>query len=253
MAGALAGSTILPAIARAAARTDSFSWSVALMKRRFECARPPRVHHAEIQRRWRWFRGVLNAPWLPRGFSPEEGDIQVIRASGSSPAELDPPSRAQHLRFSHESTQEVVVRVSFTDVGDDYRFTYHDSAGTVVVQASPMLAYCELEDTSAYLAAVECAAREYVVDDPRLPSRPCPCCGHARGIVHLTQGPLEVPAAVGPMEDVEHSFCCLECDEAFTSDVALLYTGVIERVRDGARYTFDWRKKRFVLTYSPRP
>jgi DNA-directed RNA polymerase subunit RPC12/RpoP len=226
------------------------------MRRRLECPKPSRLHHAEIQRRWRWFRRYLPAPlWYeaPVGFGPEEGDFEVTprmdpeaQRSLNDASEHDQASKKQTLRY-RLGASELEVEVHRSAPGDDYQFHLRDGDGHIRFFASTHEAYVELDEGAPTFARWAEVAGFYRLESPELVAYRCPTCRAERGVVEegmsTTHGNLATPASD---TEIEVDYRCLECDDAFYTVDEYLPSArsVISRL-DGAAFELDRKTRAF--------
>jgi hypothetical protein len=138
------------------------------MHRRIDLSPAKRVEHAEIIRRWRWFRSQLVALHgfgsLPDSFGEDDGEIKVSeRVNEDDPLfDLAAPewnynARTQVLRFD-EGPHHVEIRVCQTDYGDHFSFD-HAQAGAPQEKAHLLgtfrECYLDIDDASPHASAWE--------------------------------------------------------------------------------------------------
>jgi hypothetical protein len=140
------------------------------MNRRLDLPRPRRVEHAEVQRRWKWFRELLERHYglggLPESFGADEGELSVIKRVDEDDSRFDlvaPEynynSRSQTLRFQ-QGPHAVEVLVSLSDVGDFFHFDYGER-GQPLAQvhyfAAQHACYLDLDDSTQRFSDWEAA------------------------------------------------------------------------------------------------
>jgi hypothetical protein len=141
------------------------------MHRRIDLSPPTPVEHAEVVRRWRWFRSQLVALHglgsLPDSFGEDEGEIRVHdRVNEDDPLfELEAPEynydqRTQVLRFD-EGPHHVEIHVCHSGIGHHFYFDYKQTGApqeTAHLLGMFHMCYLDIDDASPHAPAWERAS-----------------------------------------------------------------------------------------------